>query len=581
MRRHFLRLVVLLLLVLLVECLVFASEIRLVGTEGATIVVPDDFPTIQEAINNSVEGDTIFVTTGVYYEHVVVNRSVSIVGEDVDTTILDGNNTGHVMNVVSDNVTISGFTVQRAGSIDVPDLDAGICLNSAADCVVSGNRLIDNGFCGISLLNSQRNMIIENNVTNSGWGGIHLLTSSHNIVSRNIVDNMYAPINGHASSHYNNITENVISNSTYGMFYHNAKYNNILRNSLSDIAVEGIELQDQVSDNIVANNTLTNCSVAIKLLGPNYRNIVSGNILTNGQSGIRIQNARYTEIYNNTIAYNYGDEWDAGIRLDSSSDSIIHSNLIVDNWRGILLYTSSPHVSIYGNTITDNEFGVRVASGGSNYLNVSDNIVTNNRGYGIGLTGFGGASNYATISRNLIANNSDGIALGQYSSYNTITQNNITQNDYGFYMEYSTQNTIWANNIIGNNQQVNVSAGSINNWDNGYPSGGNYWSDYDQPDEYQGSAQNITGSDGIGDAPYVIDESNQDNYPRMKIWKPSILGDINGDGIVDIFDVVSVSLAFGTSQDDSNWNQAADLNNDDTVDIFDVVLLAQNFGKTA
>ena len=62
---------------------------------------------------------------------------------------------------------------------------------------------------------------------------------------------------------------------------------------------------------------------------------------------------------------------------------------------------------------------------------------------------------------------------------------------------------------------------------------------------------------------------------------PYLIGDINGDGIVDIFDVVEAATAFGSEPGDENWNQAADLNNDDIVDIFDVVLLAQNFGQTA
>jgi len=60
-----------------------------------------------------------------------------------------------------------------------------------------------------------------------------------------------------------------------------------------------------------------------------------------------------------------------------------------------------------------------------------------------------------------------------------------------------------------------------------------------------------------------------------------LIGDINGDGIVDIFDVVILAKAFGSKPGDPNWNQAADLNSDDVVDIFDVVTIAKNFGSTA
>jgi hypothetical protein len=60
-----------------------------------------------------------------------------------------------------------------------------------------------------------------------------------------------------------------------------------------------------------------------------------------------------------------------------------------------------------------------------------------------------------------------------------------------------------------------------------------------------------------------------------------LVGDLNVDGVVDIYDVVAVSVAFGSTPLDPKWNVAADLNNDDVVDIFDVVTVASNFGNTA
>jgi parallel beta-helix repeat protein len=501
------------------EVFALASDIRLARTESATIVVPDDFLTIQEAINNAVEVDTIFVKAGTYYEHVVVNKTVSLVGENCSTTIVDGNNTGHVINIVSNNVNATGFTVQNSGDNQMPYLDAGFCLNGTTGCTISENRVINNGFCGISLLYSQENTIAHNNLSKTGWGGIHLLSSSNNIVSGNNISDKYGAVNGHVSSNHNNITENAISNCTYGMFFHASNYNCICRNNISTIEAEGIWLQDQVSYNVVAENTFVNNTVAIRVQGPNYNNTLSRNFITGAEYGIKIEsNARYTRITENVIVNNRagGDSWSAGIRLDSGLDSQIDSNIITGNNYGILLYTSSPRVSVFGNNITDNEFGLRVASGGSNYVAVCNNIVMNNQGYGIGLTGFGGASNYATILENLILNNSDGIALGQYSNYNTILQNNMSQNGYGLYIEYSTQNAIWRNNFMDNDQQVYVDTGaSVNTWDSGYPSGGNYWSDYAGADYNQSSEQNINGSDGIGDTENLIDSSNIDHYPLM------------------------------------------------------------------
>jgi nitrous oxidase accessory protein NosD len=69
---------------------------------------------------------------------------------------------------------------------------------------------------------------------------------------------------------------------------------------------------------------------------------------------------------------------------------------------------------------------------------------------------------------------------------------------------------------------VNTSPAQSNTWDNGYPSGGNYWSDYSGVDEYSGPYQNETGSDGIGDTPYIIDEKNCDRYPLITPFRSEI-----------------------------------------------------------
>ncbi|UCE15827.1 MAG: hypothetical protein JSV12_08200, partial [Candidatus Bathyarchaeota archaeon] len=90
--------------------------------------------------------------------------------------------------------------------------------------------------------------------------------------------------------------------------------------------------------------------------------------------------------------------------------------------------------------------------------------------------------------------------------------NNITNNHNGIWLWLSSNNTIYHNNLVDNTEQV-YSYNSTNVWDDGYPSGGNYWSNYTGVDLYNGLYQNETGSDGIGDTPHIIDTSNQDNYP--------------------------------------------------------------------
>jgi pectin methylesterase-like acyl-CoA thioesterase len=72
--------------------------------ESKTINVPDDYASIQEALDNAEEGATVFVKKGVYVENPVVNKSISLVGEDRDSTVID---VTAGLKVQSNNVTIN------------------------------------------------------------------------------------------------------------------------------------------------------------------------------------------------------------------------------------------------------------------------------------------------------------------------------------------------------------------------------------------------------------------------------------------------------------------------------------------
>jgi hypothetical protein len=181
-----------------------------------------------------------------------------------------------------------------------------------------------------------------------------------------------------------------------------------------------------------------------------------------------------------------------------------------------------------------------------------------------------------------MSNRGYGIGLSQYSDYNTITQNNIGMNEYGLFTEYSTHNTIYWNNFVNNTGQVYVGSGSINTWDKGYPSGGNYWSNYTGLDQYGGPYQNLTGSDGIGDALLILDGNNSDRYPLMTPWTeaPSLIGDVNADGKVDMKDVGYVARRFMCVPGDPLWDVNADLNGDEKINMVDIGTVARHFGES-
>jgi parallel beta-helix repeat protein len=100
--------------------------------------------------------------------------------------------------------------------------------------------------------------------------------------------------------------------------------------------------------------------------------------------------------------------------------------------------------------------------------------------------------------------------------------NSITNNDWGIWLGGSSNNSIYYNDFVNNRLQVYLYNLGVNAWDCSYPSGGNYWSDYNGSDLYSGPYQNETGYDWIGDSPYVIDQNNIDRYPLMHPFVPEM-----------------------------------------------------------
>jgi parallel beta-helix repeat protein len=169
--------------------------------DTSIIRVPNDFPTIQEAIDAATPGDTVVVNDGVYYERLIVNKTVNLVGADRIGTVIDANKTGTPIFVSADNVLIDGFTL-RGGGGGGPGFSSGIFLNQSVNCTVS-NNIITSNVMGITLNQSSNNMVRDNIVTSNGvppedgfeWGAgnnIGLMNSTDNTISGNVVsDSLY------------------------------------------------------------------------------------------------------------------------------------------------------------------------------------------------------------------------------------------------------------------------------------------------------------------------------------------------------------------------------------------------------
>lgn len=183
--------------ILCLSLILFVMECKIsVSASPLTIKVPQDYSTIQEAINHANPGDTIFVYSGTYPENVVINKSVSLVGENRDSTIINGGGTGSVIDVVSSYVSIQGFTIMNSGS---GPLDSGISIGLFRSNNISNNKIVNNNY-GISLYFSTNNMVSGNDINSNSNYGIYLYNSNNNLIYHNNFNNILQ-----ASSNFINV----------------------------------------------------------------------------------------------------------------------------------------------------------------------------------------------------------------------------------------------------------------------------------------------------------------------------------------------------------------------------------------
>jgi len=267
-----------------------------------------------------------------------------------------------------------------------------------------------------------------------------------------------------------------------------------------------------------------------------------------------------------------------GIILQNAKRNVIFNNTITNNIQGILLDVSHYNI-IVGNIIVDNKIGIDARDSLGNTF--AHNRVEGNRESGLSFQ----FSPLSIILGNNITNNGDGIFVLFGHWDNTVMGNNIKDNrGVGIRLVYDTSNsTFHHNNFVNNTLHVELgeSTSDPRVWDNGYPSGGNYWSDYNGTDSFSGPYQNESGSDGLGDTQYTIDPfDDRDRYPLMGSWK-LLVGDLNWDRSVNIFDIVLAVAAYGRKTGSTGWNALVDVTHPwGTIDIFDIVIIAGNYGKS-
>jgi parallel beta-helix repeat protein len=217
---------------------VWGALVRNVTFLVSPLVVPDDYATIQEAIDDASDGNTIIVRSGMHAEYVNVTKSLSLRGENVQSTVVIG------FEVHADNVAISGFTM-HAGSY------TGVEVAGFSYCNISDN-IIFADFYPIGLMHSVRNHISDNRIQCIVYGsGITLIDCNATTISQNKLASGEVGI--HLMESYNNtLCGNSVANFSIGVSigglvndYHNLIYrNNLINNQEGATDLTGANLWD-------------------------------------------------------------------------------------------------------------------------------------------------------------------------------------------------------------------------------------------------------------------------------------------------------------------------------------------------
>ena len=131
---------------------------------------------IQDGIYNANDGDTVFVFIGIYYENIVVYKSICLIGEDNQSTVIDGGRNGICISIFGDGNIINGFTIQNGGNTGD---DAGIRIHSSLNIILY-NSITSNGHSAIIIEGNHNNTISHNIISSNNGCGISIYRSSRN-----------------------------------------------------------------------------------------------------------------------------------------------------------------------------------------------------------------------------------------------------------------------------------------------------------------------------------------------------------------------------------------------------------------
>jgi parallel beta-helix repeat protein len=439
------------------------DNILYVGGSG-----PNNYTTIQSAINAANIDDTVFVydDSSPYREQLQINKRITLVGEEKNTTIIDTHQKGTAIKIKYDGVVIKSFTIANASTIGG---GSAIGIKIMSNYTEIKNTIVINNWWGIYCYTYSYNTITSNIIENNVYGLQIDLSRNDLIYNNNFISNVHSHFNLVSS---NNCTINnnifrfkandgihlytdkdiiVTNNSLFncGISFLYTSFSNFSNNTIDgkpfiymvgesnkiitqagqiylkncfNITIQNIDFSNVPScifggNNrycLISDNTFNNCSVAIMFDTFSSNNIIRNNTIMNTLDGIRLSKSKNSLIIDN---YMYNSYW---IDLYECDDITITNNTIINGIWSIYLY-SSDYCNITHNKISQGLFGI--------YLEIvaDDNTIMNNH----------------------INNCKRGIKLEGASNYNFIYQNNFVDNVVNAIV-FDCHVNIWSENYWDN-----------------------------------------------------------------------------------------------------------------------------------
>lgn len=428
-------------------------------------------------------------------------------------------------------------------SLSIPTTYFPITIAYDSQTTVSNNTLdiLDTGSSqGVTIIHCNYTAIENNSISGAQLGGIWLESSTNTVVSHN----------------------NLVTTSMFSFIVRDSSELLVSHNSLSGLSLE------RTVNVTVEGNDISAFYLAVYVNSCAALDISNNSIHADGWQGVEVYASSDVRLFGNSITGSYPGllgyglyqgvdinlcsrvrltgnallpaspnhaSFESGVRIATSDDVFVEeNNLSWSNFAGLEvtqcssvnltgneIFSSGPAgtpsdgialtqvtaARILSNDISGALYGISVQNGSDIWI--AGNELTSNLFAGLRMV----SSDNSIISNNNLSANAGGLDL-ENSQDCSVIRNLFEANSLGAWLSQCTNITIHHNEFLDNQIHAQDDAGVSNHWDDGYPSGGNYWSGFIGVDLYSGPAQDLPGSDGINDTPYVF-TGGQDRYPLM------------------------------------------------------------------